>query len=141
MKKEHYAILVLLGVGAIILLLHLQRRTIAVAAGSEAPPAPGPEYPNSEPIKLGNVEVGASPTYLTINTVPGGDLLPQTKVVPALGGDCACTQDPCDAFLLRSTQQVPESVLKSAQENFLAFESKLAGATLGSPAPADAVVI
>lgn len=137
--KEKYAHIGLLVVAAIAVLVFLLRRSAVPSGnGTLAAQSPASDYPNAQPIKMGNFEVaGDSPTFLTINA-PSHSLL-GPRVVPSLNNDCACEANPCDQFLLQGTQKVPESVLKSAQENFLSFEQKLAAGGYGAAIPVEAV--
>ena len=134
-NREHLALLIVAAISVLIFLL--RRGSVASGDGTMVAESTAPQYPNAQPIKLGDFKVGDSPTFLTINAPPAGLLGP--KVVPNLNNDCACESNPCDVFMLQSVQKVPEDVLKSAQENFLAFEAKLANGGYGAAIPQEAV--
>lgn len=144
MKEQYGHLALLVGAAVVVLLLLLRRSAVAPLGGTvSANESELQGYPNAQPINFGSEPTGKVPAYLTLNAPPvRGDGTPAgfgPRVVPNLNNDCACEANPCDQFNLQGTQKVPQSVLESAQENFLAFEDKLAAGGYGAALPMEAV--
>lgn len=131
--KDHYAVLALLGVGAIALIVYLMSQNNAAPAAA-APVADNssaaPSYPNAQPIQLGNIDIGGSPLSITYNQAP---VLPTVQLGPdesdLQGCECETGQNNCaEAGQMVTKQTVPQPVMQRATTDFNAFMAK--------PAPA-----
>lgn len=124
MNKQHYYHLALLGIGAIVVYILLRRQGATVAPVAEPEQGAGlPSYPNAGPINLGDVRVGGSPSYLTINN----GVIPDTLGVGSgpQGAGCGCD---CSPVNLTARNIVPASVVEQAAQNFQGFVVKANGA-------------
>lgn len=127
--KEHTAHLALLGIAALVILIYLMRRKPAQAAQAAVVATDNagasPSYPNSQPIKLGDVNIGGNPLSITYNqSEAGAGQLPSERVGDTQGG-CCDTESLCGtAGILQTVQNVPTKVLASAAKNFASFEKK-----------------
>lgn len=147
MKKEQYVIAGLLGLSAIVVLWYLSRH--AVASGT----APGPDglpvvtqgdgsaiasYPNSNPIPLGDIVIGASPINLTYNQQPNGQgSLPTLHIAaPNTQGTTPGCCDDCDTAGQTSILTFPPAFIQRQADNLVHFGQVPSG---GSSAPVNAV--
>lgn len=119
-KQKHYAVLALMGVGAIALLIYLMRRSSAGAAAvpGNADATPGGGYPNSAPIKASSFDMGSSPLNLTYNY---GPQTPTVKTGGEVDSGCGC--DSAGAGFV-TVQEVPQDVLSASQANFQGYLKK-----------------
>jgi hypothetical protein len=124
---DHNKISILMGLGALVLLVLLLRQK--ASGGSNGSSIPDevveaqPTYPqNPVPIDQSTIEVGGSPINLTYNY---GAPLPTLSVGDNTGGECGCDTF-CDAAGQKVTvQKVPADVLKTSAANFSSYQSKL----------------
>jgi hypothetical protein len=115
--KEHYAVVAVLGVGVIALLVHLLRQSSPAVAAASVPGAvaSSPSYPNAQPIKLGNIDIGGSPSYISYNQgEPGAGY-----GIDGAGG-CGCSNP--DQLVV--TPNIPSSVLQSGVDQLASFQAK-----------------
>lgn len=132
LKQEHY-IFGLLGIGAILVLVYLMHEkngAVGPVAGSTPDAGVGnafPQYPNSKPIKTGDITInGFAPDSLP-NVPINGVQIPQVETEPDLSGGCSgCGSDTyCeDAGITVSTMKVPQRVLDAAVSNLQSFQQK-----------------
>ena len=131
LKQEHY-IVGLLGLGSVLVILYLlyEGKQSAPAAVDGVNPPPGvsvPTYPNSQPIKTGDITInGYAPDSLP-NVPVNGIQIPTVETEPSLAGGCnGCGSDTyCDdAGLVVSMQKIPQSVLDTAIANLQSFNQK-----------------
>jgi hypothetical protein len=122
---EKHKIAAVIGVGAVAVLIYLMTRKATASNGSaivdEAVAAPA-SYPNSNPIQMGDVNVGGSPLNLTYNTLEGGEL-PSTTYAVGSNTKAACgCDDKCEAAGQKVAQQkISPSAYQAALENFSAW--------------------
>lgn len=133
MNKNHLWHVALLGIGAVILVIYLMRRSAAApVAPAAAASAAAPSYPNAQPIQLGDITIGGSPLNLTYNTQPGGSLISDVAVGDASGCDgspgCECAQ----VQTLTSINRIPAPILAASQKNYASLVSKAPLAMFGS---------
>ena len=136
--KERYAHIGLLAIAAVIVLYLLMRRS-AVAASNGSAVAdgqiiPAPSYPNSTPLKLGDIKIGPSPTNITYNSNP---LFPNVALGDGSPGSCPCDFDACAASQdLTYINKIPPSVLDTAAASFAGYQQKLTSQFAEAPAEA-----
>lgn len=138
--KEKYSIIALLGIGAILVIVWLSRRSSGGAGVippevATVPDAPA-GYPNSAPLNMGAITIGGSPINLTYNQLPGGqNSIPQIQVrsvTPMGGTDCSCGEksDCADsAGDPVSVKAVSPGLLAKSAANFAGFTGKYLFAT------------
>lgn len=147
MSPEHKQKLLIGGILSLIALYviwHLTRVTSSASisgalpedSGTDAdflPTANGPSYPNSQPINLGGITVGATPLTITYNQVPPK---PTLELQPApvdssghLEGGCTCAQaDSCGAGGAGNpvvVNKIPQKVVTASAGNFFSYQSKI----------------
>jgi hypothetical protein len=122
--------MLLLGVGGAVALYFIVRHggNVSTAShGSMVPDAvaqtvPGPAYPNTNPIQLGNIEVGGSPVNLTYNYAPP---IPTLAVGSNTGGECGC-DDGCEAAGQKvGVQTIAPVMLQNAVTNYQHFQNRI----------------
>lgn len=128
MVKQEYAIIGLLGVGAIIVLVYLARQKSSPAASVAAPDnaavTPG-SYPNAGTIHPSNFDVAGNTTNLTYNSAP---LAPTVQIGDSRNDSCPCDSRCDEAGFLRTVNIVPKGVLSAAVDNFNSFVDKIKAA-------------
>lgn len=123
--KEKYAHLALLGIGAAVVLWYLLRQSTAASASPAAAvpdnSSAAPSYPNSQPINLGDLNVGASPLSIVYNQSP---TVPTVNLAP-LDNDGCCDDENCTQLTaLQTVQTVPDAVFQSSLSNLKAYTAK-----------------
>lgn len=143
--KDKYTHFALIGLGAVIvlwiLIKQMQAQKTAGPAIVESAPGAAPAYPNSQPLKMGDIEIGGSPINITYNTGTGGfDPDSRVELQPGAnsatpGGSCSCEDDPCAQIpgTPVTVQKVPAKVYQVAVDNFSGFVSKAALPAHNSP--------
>lgn len=139
--KEKYTIWALLGIGAIILIIYLMRQNSnsEVAAVSAPASASAPPYPNSNPIQLGDISIGGSPTNLTYNNNPGNQLVPTTAVQPPSDDNCCCGSSSSVSSLV-SVNTIPQNIISNGIDNLKGYYNKISSGAIPalSSAPLEA---
>lgn len=130
--KNNLHIFGLLGVGAIALLIYLMLRNHGGSTAVQAVPTASANgnYPNSQPINMGNIEVGGSPLNITYNQQPIPPDVNIGTAAESCGADC-CS----DVQTLTSVQNVTPALLESSKTNLLSFVKKGAAFTSAPAAP------
>lgn len=152
--KDHHQVAMLLGAGAVALLVYLYKFSPRAAAVGPAQPentaavvsSSAPQYPNAQP--LAPVDMGGAsgsggdsppPSNLSYNQPSqGGGQIPTVSVLPLPAtGSCGC-QDSCIAAgQVVSVNRIPAPIYQAAATNLASFQTKVApprGMTLGLPA-------
>src|SRR4051812_40844580 len=112
-EKQRHHIFVLLAVGAVVLLIIFMRREAGPVIASVTDASAG-DYPNANPINMGDITIGSTPPYMDYN---------QPRPLPAYAvrkGDtsCPCDTDPCSGVTtLGTVQNLPEETIAKAAEN------------------------
>jgi hypothetical protein len=120
---DQHKILAVLGVGAVAVLIYLMTRKATASNGSlvaDAVIAGQPTYPNTSPIKMGDIEVGGSPINLTYNTLEGGTV-PAAPIVATKSntGGCGGCDDSCEVAGQKVSQQkISPTAYQNALDNF-----------------------
>lgn len=121
-QKEHALIAALLAVGAIVA-IYLYYKSSSPASDSTPIPAPDvtgaiAPYPNANPIKMGDITVGGSPTNITYNYQTPTDFQPVSVASDDEGAGGACCTD-CSkaAGNLVIHKSIPASIMRGAMEN------------------------
>lgn len=133
--KQHHAVLALLGIGAVIVLLYLMRRSAGAPAATQTNAEGQQPYPNAGPIQLGDISIGGSPFNLVYNQAP---LPSNTGVKPDAEKKGCCSGGDCTiAGQIVSRNLIPEHVLVGAAQNFAGYVGKFSsGVVPPSSAPA-----
>lgn len=139
--KERYAHLGLLAVAAAIVLYLLLHRSAAVASNgsqiSDEQIGQQPGYPNGSPLKMGDIQIGPSPTNIIYNNVPDNPILPHVMVGAGGAGSCPCDFNPCAAVQeLAYTDKIDPKIIDSAAANFAIYQQKLTSSFAQAPSEA-----
>lgn len=130
--KQHWPILALLGIGAIIVLIYLSRKSASAVPMVVTDPSVGnaanaAEYPNAPAgIKMGNIEVGGSPITINYGSASSASDTAST-------GDCACTSadsmcgsgDVSNSGNGMSGPSVSHAAVKNAAANFASLHPRV----------------
>jgi hypothetical protein len=119
--KQRHTMFAVLGVGAVAVLLYLMRKAPLQAAGGVSVAASSPQYPNSQPLKLGDINVAGSPLNITYNIAPPAQ--PRNQIA----SDGSCAGDCCnDAGIFVNVNRIAPPVVDAATANLQGFAAKVA---------------
>ena len=129
--KDHHKISLLLGAGAVAVLIYLlmQKKAAVASNGSQIPndAVAQPEVYPQNPVPQGTsdggaINIGGSPITMTYNY---GEPLPTLALGGNTAGECGCDTY-CDTAGQKVTvQTVPPEVLASANSNYESFAAKV----------------
>lgn len=141
--KKHGAVAALLVVAGIALLIYLMRQKVTNAVSVSPGADQSPQYPNAQPIQLGDITIEGSPTNLTYNQgVNDGSTLGRPDLTAGDGGcgRCGCCSQ---CFVGRSEaagvqanqQKIQPGFVTRSFDNLQSYVTKVAGGTGGYAAP------
>ena len=131
--KDKYYIYGLWIVGAfVILYILLKQKRIGISSAATISPTDAAvpqaftQYPNTQPIQLGDIHVDGSPLNLLYNQLPGGQNSLPTVAIKSNTPGCECESSGCDAAgQFTTVNNIPASVATKLSNSVQSYTQKV----------------